>query len=249
MRRFLLFVFIATQLTAQTEVAPMDLGLYLQGRAVFELQCAPCHGRRGRGDGDWAKDVADKPRNFRTGTFKFRTTPLGFLPTAADLQRTVRSGISGTMMPSFTQLSDHDLTAVLAYVRSFSNRWKDPTKHHDAIPLPEVPEWFNDAAAHKAKATAAAPLFQATCAVCHGNQGKGDGPAANTLIDLWSNPIKPADFTQPHHKSGPRPEDLYRTIALGLDGTPMTAYRDLLPPDVLWSLVAHVQNLASPTKK
>jgi hypothetical protein len=77
-------------------------------------------------------------------------------------ERTVRSGISGTMMPSFTQLSDHDLTAVLAYVRSFSNRWKDPTKHHDAVPLPEVPEWFNDAAAHKAKASAAAPLFQAS---------------------------------------------------------------------------------------
>jgi mono/diheme cytochrome c family protein len=84
------------------------------------------------------------------------------------------------------------------------------------------------------------------CATCHGTSGKGDGPAAASLIDLWQHPVKPADFTQPHRKSGPRPQDLYRTIALGLDGTPMTAYHNLLPPETIWSLVAHIQSLSHP---
>ena len=42
-----------------------------------------------------------KPRDFTKGIFKFRTTPLGSLPTEADLMRTIRTGVSGTMMPTF----------------------------------------------------------------------------------------------------------------------------------------------------
>ena len=246
MRAALPLLLLTSLLSAQEGPNTPDISLYLQGRSVFEQQCSPCHGRTGRGDGEWAKDVPDQPRNFRSGTFKFRTTPPGFLPTAADLERTLRSGISGTMMPAFTQLSDHDLQSVLTYIRTFSPRWKDPANYHLPVPLPDIPDWFQDPASLQTHATQAAPLFQAMCATCHGPSGKGDGPAAASLIDLWLHPVKPADFTKPHRKSGPRPEDLYRTIALGLDGTPMTAYHTLLPPETIWSLVAHIQSLSHP---
>lgn len=231
---------------AAAALRPVDLGQYLQGRAVFEQQCAPCHGRRGRGDGEWAKDLPDKPRNFRTGLFKFRSTPAGFLPTAADLERTLRTGVSGTMMPAFKQLSDRDLQAVLTYVRSFSPRWKDPANYHAPVPLPEPPAWWLEADERKKRARAVEPLFQAACAVCHGAAGRGDGPAAATLADTWGHPVKPADFSKPQRKSGPRPQDLYRTIALGLDGTPMTGYRDLLSEETIWSLVVHITSLSQP---
>ena len=66
------------------------------------------------------------------------------------------------------------------------------------------------------------------------------------MIDVWEQPVKPADFTQPHRKSGSTPEDLYRSLALGLDGTPMTGYQNLLPPDTLWALVAHILSLSEP---
>lgn len=246
MRLLCLLPLVLSPLAAAEGPSSPDIGLYLQGRSVFEQQCSPCHGRTGRGDGDWARDVPDKPRNFRSGTFKFRSTPPGFLPTAADLERTLRSGVSGTMMPAFTQLGDHDLKAVLTYIRSFSSRWKNPANYHDPIPLPDPPAWFQDPASLQTRAAQAAPLFQAMCAACHGSSGKGDGPAAPSLIDLWQHPVKPADFTKPHRKSGPLPRDLYRTILLGLDGTPMTAYRDLLPPDTIWALVAHIQSLSKP---
>ena len=227
----------------------IDMGLYLQGRAIFEQQCAPCHGRTGRGNGDWAAGVPDKPRNFRKGIFKFRSTPGGFLPTTADLERTLRTGISGTMMPAFTQLQKHDIQSVLAYVRSFSSRWKDFANYHAPVPLPAAPHWFHDPTQRADRARSAAPLFQTACATCHGSKGAGDGPAAGALVDVWEQPIKPADFTKPHRKSGSSPEDLYRSLALGLDGTPMIGYRDLLPPETLWALVAHILSLSESGQK
>jgi len=245
MRLSLFLLLSSLHLQAGEGPAPLNMGLYLQGRAVFEQQCAPCHGRSGRGDGEWAKGVNDKPRNFRSGIFKFRSTPQGFLPTAADLERTVRGGVSGTMMPAFTNLSEHDLKAVLTYVRSFSAKWKDATKYHPGVALPEPPAWFADPLLKQKQAEQAATLFNAACAVCHGLSGKGDGPAAKLLMDGWQQAVAPADFTKPHRKSGPRPQDLYRTVALGLDGTPMTAYEGILSADSIWALVAYVESLSA----
>lgn len=88
-------------------------------------------------------------------------------------------------------------------------------------------------------------LFQAACATCHGDKGKGDGAAAALLVDVWGHPAAPADFSKPNRKSGPDAKDLFRSIALGLDGTPMTAYGDLLPVESIWDLVAFVQNLSA----
>jgi mono/diheme cytochrome c family protein len=246
MRTALVVLLFTTSLHSGEGPAQLDIGEYLQGRHLFEQQCSPCHGANGRGDGEWSKDVTDKPRNFRTGTFKFRTTPPGFLPTSADLERTVRNGISGTMMPAFTDLRDQNLKAVLSYVRTLSSRWKDAANYHEPVLLPDLPDWFEDRDSINSHAANAAPLFQAMCATCHGTSGRGDGPAATSLIDVWKHPIKPADFSKPHRKSGSNPQDLYRSIALGLDGTPMTAYRDLLPPETIWSLVAYIQSLSAP---
>lgn len=237
---------IAPLHAADTEgPAPFDLDLHMRGARVYERQCAPCHGRNGRGDGDWAADVAVKPRNFVRGTFKFRSTPPGKLPTAADLRRTVRTGISGTMMPAFTKLTDREVDAVLAYVRSFSKRWADPAAYAAPVPLPAAPPaWFGAGPLHAAAAQRGAALFAAHCAACHGPAGRGDGPAAAGLRDAWDRPIAPADLAAAHFKSGDAPTDLFRTVAVGLDGTPMAGFLPALGADALWDLVAFIRTLA-----
>jgi cytochrome c oxidase cbb3-type subunit 2 len=221
---------------------PFDVELYTRGQRIFESQCIFCHGRYGRGDGEWSNVVKDRPRNLTTGIFKFRTTPMGFLPTEADLARTIRTGISGTMMPTFAKLSDSDLKGVIAYVKSFSNRWEDPKNYAEPVPIPDSPSWFGgpEAAAHVA---AGGELFRQTCFTCHGPGGKGDGLAAKGLKDAWGNAISPADLTQPH-KSGSLPTDLFRTISLGLDGTPMVGFRGTYSEEQIWNLVAFVFSLA-----
>ena len=45
-------------------------------------------------------------------------------------------------------------------------------------------------------------------------------------------------------KSGPTLRDLYRTLATGLDGTPMPSVGEALSPDELWALVYYVDALA-----
>ena len=63
------------------------------------------------------------------------------------------------------------------------------------------------------------------------------------LQDVWGFAIAPADLTSPSHKSGSTEEDLFRTIALGLDGTPMVGYRAVLDDDAIWDLVAYIRSI------
>ncbi len=105
------------------------------------------------------------------------------------------------------------------------------------------PEWFsegNEQAVHVARG---AEQFRTHCATCHGERGVGDGPGAVGLQDVWGFTITPADLTLPSHKSGSTPEDLFRTIALGLDGTPMAGYRPALSDAAIWDLVIYIRSI------
>ena len=102
------------------EAQRRELHQYLKGRYLFQKQCAICHGTAGRGDGPWAAELSDKPRNFRTGAFKFRSTAFGTLPTEDDVRRTIRSGISGTAMTFCKDLSEDDVDALIGFINSMS---------------------------------------------------------------------------------------------------------------------------------
>jgi mono/diheme cytochrome c family protein len=69
-------------------------------------------------------------------------------------------------------------------------------------------------------------LFKQNCTSCHGDAGRGDGPAAGTL-----NP-KPRNFTQPNGWThGYRMTDIYTSISAGSKGTGMAAFDFLMPVD------------------
>ncbi len=237
-----LLVALAAVAHGREKPETIPLETFMQGRLVFQKQCAPCHGTAGRGDGDWARDAHPKPRNFRAGLFKFRSTPAGFLPTQSDLERTLREGVSGTMMPSFRHMPERDLKTVLAYIKGFSARWKDEANYAEAVEIPAPPAWWVDEKKRDARARHARPVFAQLCASCHGHNGRGDGPAAQAgLVDVWGQRIHPADLGQPHPRSGARPRDWFRTIALGLDGTPMTGQLGALGEAGIWDLVALIR--------
>jgi mono/diheme cytochrome c family protein len=85
----------------------------VDGRAVFEIRCAPCHGSSGGGDGPAAAALEPKPRNFRDpGFWRGRTR--------TSLRLTVEQGRPGTMMSPFKGvLSDAEIDGVVRYVESF----------------------------------------------------------------------------------------------------------------------------------
>ena len=51
---------------------------------LFNRHCAACHGPKGDGQGPAAYLLSPKPRDFTSGTYKFRSTPSGSPPTDGD---------------------------------------------------------------------------------------------------------------------------------------------------------------------
>jgi len=88
-------------------------------------------------------------------------------------------------------------------------------------------------------------VYQHYCWPCHGLDGGGDGPVANTL-----NP-RPRDFTQAHFKlrsTGfgelPTDADLYRTISRGIPGTAMPAWKHRLTGDERWAVLHYIKTFS-----
>jgi mono/diheme cytochrome c family protein len=96
---------------------------YLEsGARVFQNYCAGCHSSVGDGQGEVSAFLQPKPRDYRSGIFKFTSTPYGGKPARQDLVRIVRKGAKGTSMPSFALLSDEDVGAVVDYVTMLAYR-------------------------------------------------------------------------------------------------------------------------------
>jgi plastocyanin len=206
-----------------------------RGKAVYDRYCTQCHGERGNGKGEVAEYAMPKPRDFRQGLFKFRSTPFGSLPTDEDLDRTVRNGVYGTAMPPFYAIGPGARADVIAYVQTFSARWRSE-KPGTPIAIPSEP---TPTAASLQRGQA---LFGNTCGSCHGD-GSGNGPLAKSLVDAWGNPDPPADLTKGRTKTEVSGSDIYLRIMTGLNGTPMPGFAGGLSPDQAWDIVHYVESL------
>jgi mono/diheme cytochrome c family protein len=82
-------------------------------------------------------------------------------------------------------------------------------------------------------------LFKQNCTSCHGDAGRGDGPAVATL-----NP-KPRNFSQPDKWTrGFRATDIFTTLTVGVKGTGMAAFDFIVPADRM-ALVHYVRSLGA----
>ncbi len=240
----LLWVFCSA-LLAQ-EPMKLDFTRYMEGKYLFERNCIVCHGPRGDGNGEMAPTLNPRPRSFREGMFKFRTTPFGSLPTDDDLRHTIKHGLTGTAMGMFSQFSDDDVTNVIEYVKSFSRRWRKAENYAEPMTLAEAPAWIEDRKQSAIHAEKGRGLFLTNCSTCHGLAADGRGPAVGALKDIWSFPAKPSDLRQPHLRCGDRPQDIYRVLATGLNGTPMVSFEAILTPEQRWDIIAYLFTLKLP---
>ena len=84
------------------------------GKALYEEYCEQCHGAAGDGQGLMADLLDPRPRDFRRGVYKIRTTIQGELPTDLDLFQIVGKGMPGTSMPEWQGiLSDEEIWQVV----------------------------------------------------------------------------------------------------------------------------------------
>src|SRR5437667_12802176 len=84
-------VIVVALLTLGTTFAAEKPGNPDRGKLVYQRYCLSCHGALGNGEGEFAEWITPKPRDYRQGTFKWRSTPSGSLPTDADLEKTMKS--------------------------------------------------------------------------------------------------------------------------------------------------------------
>ena len=136
------------------------------------------------------------------------------------------------------------LLAILDAARSINARigyerpveiWQPPPETYSDLTWPpgtDIP----------ANAPLGSRVYAQRCAVCHGPDGRGNGPAAPSLIP------RPRDFTLGFfkYKSTPPGEppadaDLERVVADGLQASAMPSFKDLLSEDDMRAVVARIK--------
>lgn len=208
------------------------------GKQLYRRFCIGCHGPRGDGQGENAPYVTPQPRNFVAATFKCRSTVTGMLPTDEDLYNSITRGFDTTNMPSWDPLTEQQRADLVAYIKTFSERWKTE-KPGTPIEVPAETPVTLESINHGKE------LFQKLeCWKCHGPEGRGDGPAASTLTDSNDQPIRPYNFSEgTRFKCGTTNHDLYKIFITGLDGTPMPSFADVIKPNEAWDLVHYLRTL------
>ncbi|MCG8016323.1 MAG: c-type cytochrome [Candidatus Thiodiazotropha sp. 'RUGA'] len=201
-----------------------------QGRRLYAENCSVCHGDDGSGARWTLTNLKPPPRNF--------TVPGTAEQLSLDhMLKVVRYGKADTAMPGFaSQLSDHDISQVVNYVRQafMSERGKQTDKIEDInIKIAQEMEKQLDQDL-SGDASRGQRYYLQNCAACHGVKGDGKGPRAYFILP------KPRNFQHDaarHTLNRPR---LYTAIAEGTRGTDMPAWEKVLSAQQIADIVEYV---------
>ncbi|MBI3015694.1 MAG: cbb3-type cytochrome c oxidase subunit II [Candidatus Tectomicrobia bacterium] len=177
-----------------------------RGAALFRRECAGCHGPNGDGNGSARPFLGPPPE--RLSRVKM---------TAAEAFRNISLGAPGSSMPHWREYGDEDRWALAFHV----------VRLHREEPLPAGAPQRSEALLARGRT-----LFQIQCAACHGNEGRGDGPAAAAL-----KPSVP-DFTV----YSPNTAYAYEVMVEGIPGSAMVAFAGVSEQD-RWALAHYVSSL------
>ncbi len=85
--------------------------LISKGKALYQSNCASCHGVDGKGDGPASKGLTPPPRNYTIKTGWVNGQKI------SQIYETLENGITGSAMRSFDYLSPEDKFALAHYIR------------------------------------------------------------------------------------------------------------------------------------
>ena len=151
-----------------------------------------------------------KPRDFTKGIFKFRSTPSG----ACRPTRTCSASSPGWPRPRCRSSGCSPSASAgpsIAYVKAFYPEWERAAPGRRSLP----------AAAGVARLAAAVARGRAARRCSSARRAMAPRATAtvrrppSSHADAWGNPQHPSNFTKGRLKSGPEPEDVYRTFMTG----------------------------------
>jgi cytochrome c oxidase cbb3-type subunit III len=196
----------------------------LVGRKLYMTHCYTCHGVTGKGDGPAAAHLQPPPRNLTDDAYMSRKTD-------QDLYNVISGGSAA--LHRFSGMPDWKATFyperirdVVAYLRTL-HRPRDTQKQ----PLVQA---GNIASGRR--------VYTDYCAVCHGKEGRGDGPMAAMFGP------KPLAFTDKAGMTARRDQELYFAIfnggeAIGQSAF-MPAWGGLLKASDIADVIAYIRTLA-----
>lgn len=97
--------------------------------------------------------------------------------------------------------------------------------------------WLQPVAEARADALKGKPIYEKHCLLCHGPQGRGDGPMGKTLSPPATNFASPESM----HKSD---AELLKAIREGHPDTAMTAWKGSLSEQEFQDLLSYVRQLS-----
>ena len=192
MFRFLTWLAVLLSTGANAAVAT-EPNAKPDGARLYAQRCSACHGADGRG-----------------GVGVPLALP-AFLSSVDDvyLRKTMRLGRPGRVMPAFTQLTDAEVEAIVAHLRSWPGQ-KPPR---------EVPRDRITGNAARGK-----PLYERHCTACHGPHGEGGHGTGVTLSRPRSAPILAPALNNPGFLAAASDTQIKTTLVRGREGTPMRSF-------------------------
>jgi len=190
---------------------PLAVSAAPEGAALFAEHCAVCHQTEGRGGIGLPLDQ-------------------GRLNLLSDdyITKTIRRGRPGRIMPSFRELSDAQVEAIVGYLRA----------HYQSKPR------SYSSASLGGDAKRGATLYAANCAVCHGGDGSGAGRGTGVTISRQREfGIMPPALNNPGFQ-GAAPDAMIASIIR--EGRPsgiMPSFRNELSDQEMADVVAYVREL------
>jgi DMSO reductase family type II enzyme heme b subunit len=207
------------------------------GRDLYYQNCLFCHGALLDGQGHYSQGLDPRPVSFQDPTI------LPQLQESYLFWRIVTGGPGlpregapwNSAMPAWEEmLSAEQVWQIITFIFDYTGQ----------TPRIWDPDLSQAVASMQAQAKAGRAdlqgqeLYRFRCQVCHGEQGMGDGPAAQFMDP------RPRDFSLSLYKYKsspgtlpPRDEDLFDSIKWGLPGSAMPGWESLLSDEQIRSLV------------
>ena len=212
------------------------------GREVYYQNCFYCHGDLLDGTGPYAHGFNPQPINFQDPTIipQLQEAFLFWRITTGGPGLPKEGTPWNSAMPVWHEmLGESDVWNVITFLFDYNGQvpriW-DPE-------VSKAVTGIKDELLAQRKGMQGKELYAFRCEVCHGEQGMGDGVAADFMYP------RPRDFSLALFKYKtspgtlpPRDEDLFNTIKNGLPGTGMPGWASLLSDEQIRSLIPAIKS-------